>query len=348
MAPELPTPEVPAIAPAAPESAELQLSTLRDHVEKKQFDALVDALMGKAAEGDEMPDNVIDAFIRSLTPEERTALNDFCLGKTDLRIVELREKLGTLQSQPEAAPTVVEGLSATTQKIVTAVDAGIARITSGGMLNDVAAKFGIKEVGPKQLESVRNSFLAFFAKLMEQVLQKLNFGMDLSTRLQIPLELRLLGIPEKEKGDYKKFYEKRAQESTGEFVAPSLAEFRKARTAPVEPTQSLAAENKVEATPRTVKNADGTKLFDISYADKKSIVEAEGKKVEVKVANEEIAEVMALDATSTDKAGLIFKLKDTTNPIAVDGAVLRDAIAQKKEHVTTADGITLRLLSLNT
>lgn len=347
MPPELPTPEVPAVTPEASETAQLQLSTLRDHVEKEQFDTLVDALMGTAAEGDEVPDATIDAFISELKPQEMTALKDFFLGKTDPRIVELREKLGTLQPQPEAAPTAVEGLSATTQKIVVAVDSGIARLASGGMLGGVAAKFGIKEVGPKQLEFVRNSFLGYITKLMEKVIQKLNFGMDLSTMLRVPLELRLMNIkdPDQKKA-YEDLYVQRARESKGDFVAPELRDLG-AQTTVVQPEQSLVAGNKVEATQKPVKNADGTKMFDISYADKKTIVTTEDKTVEVKVTNAEITDVMALDATSTDKAGLIFKLKDKADPIAIDGAALCDAVAQKKEHFTTSDGIALQLLSRN-
>jgi len=343
-----------------------ELLKLKEQVELGQFDTMVDSLMGTAVEKKDVPTAKIDAFVSSLDSEQQAALGKFLEGKpADERTAILRTKLQSLKStSPSASETVgsgveaLSGLSEPAQKVVAVLDKGIARLTAGGKLNEIAAKIGFKgEIGPQQLEFVKNFLLGYAAKLFEGVtgsIRKVNPTVDISKVLNLPLELRLMNIKDPvQKAKYKAAYLKRAKESTGVFVAPTLDEaLNPQAAAPAQPaskptetaTAAPATGERVEAK-RAIKLTDGT-IFDIERGgDKKTIVSAAGNKAEVKVSGGETLDVLALDAKDKEKAVVTFKLADNRS-IAVDAETLRNAVQKKEKSLTTLEGNKFELLEI--
>lgn len=210
--------EAPRGTPETPEvrNPQQELLKLKELVELGRFDATVDSLMGTAVEKKDVPAAKLDAFVRSLTETEKAALEKFLEGKpADERAAALRNKLqtlkGTTTSVSDAVGNAVEtlsGLSEPAQKVVAMLDKGIERLTAGGKLNQIAAKIGFKgEIGPAQLDFVKNFFLGYAAKLFEGVtgsLRKVNPTVDISKVLNLPLELRLINIKDPvQKAKYK-------------------------------------------------------------------------------------------------------------------------------------------------
>lgn len=360
--------EAPRGTPETPEvrNPQQELLKLKELVELGRFDATVDSLMGTAVEKKDVPAAKLDAFVRSLTDTEKAALEKFLEGKpADERAAALRNKLqtlkGTTTSVSDAVGNAVEtlsGLSEPAQKVVAMLDKGIERLTAGGKLNQIAAKIGFKgEIGPAQLDFVKNFFLGYAAKLFEGVtgsLRKVNPTVDISKVLNLPLELRLINIKDPvQKAKYKAAYLKRAKESTGVFIAPTLDEaLNPQAAAPAQPATKPAEATpvapvtgeKVEAK-RIVKLTDGT-IFDIERgSDKKTIVTAAGTKAEVKVAGGETLDVLAVDAKDKEKAVVTFKLTDNRS-ITVDAETLRNAVQKKEKSFVAAEGIKIELTEI--
>lgn len=346
--------------PRNPQEERLKLKEL---VEQGQFNTVVDTLMKEAVSKKDIPTERVDAFVKSLDVNQLAAFQRFLEGKpTNPRMASLAEKIRDLKAEISTdVPATVEalpGLSEPAQKVVAMLDKGIERLTAGGKLNQIAAKIGFKgEIGPAQLDFVKNFFLGYAAKLFEGVtasLRKVNPTVDITKVLNLPLELRLINIKDPvQKAKYKAAYLKRAKESTGVFIAPTLDEAlnpqaaapeqpatKPADTAPVAPVTG----EKVEAK-RIVKLTDGT-IFDIERgSDKKTMVTAGGNKAEVKVTGGETLDVLALDAKDKEKATVTFKLVDNRS-IAVDAEALRNAVQKKEKSLTTAEGIKIELTEI--
>lgn len=342
-----------------------ELLKLQEHVQEGQFDTLVDSLMGTATEKKEVPVTKIDTFVSALTPAELASLETFLEGKpADPRSTTLRERVKALKvdkvpSTIEQVAQGLEGLSEPAQKVVAALDKGIARLTGSGKLNEIAAKIGFKgEIGPQQLEFVKNFFLGYAAKLFEGVtasIKKVNPTADMSRILNLPLELRLLNIKDPtQKAKYKALYLKRAKESNGSFVAPTLEEAMNpevATAAPAAPAAkpaevtppAVTTGEKVTDTKRAVKLTDGTS-FDIARGnDEKTMVTAAGVTADMKVVGGETLDVFALDAKDGAKAVITVKLVDNRS-ITIDAETLRNAVQSKKpgekKEVPSSDGGT--------
>lgn len=341
-----------------------ELLKLQEHVQEGQFDKLVDSLMGTATEKKEVPPAKIDAFVRGLSPAELASLETFLGGKpADPRAAALRERVKALKGDTAAATAEkpaegLEGLSEPAQKVIAALDKGIARLTSGGRLNEIAAKIGFKgEIGPQQLEFVKNYALGWAAKLFEGLtasIKKVNPTADMSRILNLPLELRLLNIKDPvQREKYKALYLKRAKESTGAFVAPTLEEALNPEVASATPAAPetkpaevapapVATGEKVTDVKRTVKLTDGT-IFDVQRSDKKTTVTAGGVSAEMKIVGGETLDVFALDAKDASKATVTVKLVDDRS-VSIDAETLRNAVQGKKpgekKEVTASDGST--------
>lgn len=338
-----------------------------EQVEQGQFDKVVDQLMGTATEKKDVPQAKIDSFVTSLDAVQKAALERFLEGKTDERAGALRARMealkGSVSPSTDAVSTGIDtapDISGPAQKVIGALDRGIAKITASGKLTEIANKIGFKgEIGPAQLEFVKNFFLGYAAKVFEGVtasLKKVNPTADLTKILNLPLELRLLNIKDPiQKEKYRAAYLKRAKETNGVFVAPTIEEAlhpeqTASATAPSADNKPAAAPEtspngeKVTDAKRTVKLTDGT-IFDIQRGpDKKTIVSAGGNKAEVKVAGAETLDVFALDAKDQAKASVSVKLTDN-RVISIDGETLRNAV-QKKDKTIAASGATIELTEI--
>ncbi len=352
------SPEVPE-TPVTPQEALLKL---QEHVEQGRFDALVDDLMGKAAEKKEVPAAQIDAFVTSLNAEQMSALENFLAGKpADTRASALRARLQQVTvagSAPVISDRPAEGqetLSEPARKVNDALDKGIQRLFAGGKLNEFAAKIGIKEIGPDQLKFVKSFLLGYAAKLFEGVvlsIKKINPGTNVTSMLNLPLELRLLEIPKAEdRAKYKALYLERLgkgleaptlDEALNPQVAQSPVTQPASKPAEVAPT-TVPVDNKITDAKRTIQLGDGTS-FTLTRSNSKTIVTAAGNTVEAKVAGKEVEDVFANDANDKEKAVVTFKLVDRL--IKVDADALQKAVQNKEKVLTTEDGTKIELLEI--
>lgn len=356
--------EAPRGTPEAPEvrNPRQELLKLKELVEQGQFNTVVDTLMKEAVSKKDIPTEKVDAFVKSLDVNQFAAFQRFLEGKpANPRMASLAEKIRDLKAEISTdVPATLEalsGLSEPAEKVVAMLDKGIERLTAGGKLNQIAAKIGFKgEIGPAQLDFVKNFFLGYAAKFFEGMtgsLRKVNPTVDISKVLNLPLELRLINIKDPvQKAKYKAAYLKRAKESTGVFIAPTLEEAlnpqtstpaQPAATPPEATAAAPATGEKVEAK-RTIKLTDGT-IFDIERgSDKKTIVTAAGTKAEVKVVGGEVDKVLAIDAKDKDAATVTLQLFDGRS-FVLDGKKLRDAV-QNKTKEFTVNGTKIELTEI--
>src|SRR5688572_20622090 len=77
-----------------------KLLKLKEGVEQRQFDQVVDYLMGKAIEKKDVTEAELDAFVTSLDAKQRTDLDTFLSGKpADERATKLRSKLQGVKTE---------------------------------------------------------------------------------------------------------------------------------------------------------------------------------------------------------------------------------------------------------